>query len=67
MRMPTTKYDGGSSIREHIMNDMAAKLNSMEHRYFVGLFGSLLYDFRHGRYGPFKINYNFGVIILTRS
>jgi hypothetical protein len=60
MKMLTSKYNGTSGVREHIMmiNDMAAKLKDMDMSISEGFFSLFHYDFSSAQFGPFKINYN---------
>jgi hypothetical protein len=60
MKMLTTKYDGKSGVREHIMtmNDMAAKLKGMDMEISEGFLVHFIMTSLPMKYGPFKINYN---------
>ena len=60
MKMLTTKYDGKSGVREHIMtmNDMAAKLKGMDMEISEGFLVHLVMTSLPVEFGPFKINYN---------
>ncbi|KAJ4744845.1 hypothetical protein LUZ62_001966 [Rhynchospora pubera] len=58
--MLTTKYNGTSGVREHIMmmNDMAAKLNGMDMAISEGFLVHFIMTSLPAQFGPFKINYN---------
>ncbi|SPT15948.1 unnamed protein product [Triticum aestivum] len=60
MKMLTTKYDGKSGVREHIMtvNDMATKLKGMDMEISEGFLVRFIMTSLPMEYGPFKINYN---------
>ena len=60
MKMLTTKYNGTSGVREHIMmmNDMAAKLNGMDMAISEGFLVHFIMTSLPAQFGPFKINYN---------
>ncbi|XP_044337873.1 uncharacterized protein [Triticum aestivum] len=60
MEILTTKYDGVSGIRRHIitMNDMAAKLEGICIEIFEGLLVDFIMNSLPVEYGPFRINYN---------
>jgi hypothetical protein len=60
MKMLTSKYNGTSSIREYIMimNDMVAKLKSMDMIISEGFLVHFIMTFIPAQFGPFKINYN---------
>ena len=60
MKMLTTKYDGASGVREHIMtmNDMAAKLKGMDMEISEGFLVHFIMTSLPVEFGPFKINYN---------
>ncbi|XP_071705289.1 uncharacterized protein [Rutidosis leptorrhynchoides] len=60
LKMLTTKYDGVSGIREHIMmmNDMASKLKGMNMEISEGFIVHFIMTSLPSQYGPFKINYN---------
>ncbi|GAV92617.1 UBN2_2 domain-containing protein, partial [Cephalotus follicularis] len=60
MKMLTTRYDGTSGVREHIMmmNDMASKLNGMEMAISEGFLIHFIMTSLPVQFGPFKINYN---------
>ncbi|GKD71320.1 hypothetical protein Tco_1325410 [Tanacetum coccineum] len=60
LKMLTTKYDGLSGFREHIMmmNDMASKLNGMDMAISEGFLVHFIMTSLPAQFGPFKINYN---------
>ncbi|GAV83658.1 UBN2_2 domain-containing protein, partial [Cephalotus follicularis] len=60
MKMLTTRYDGTSGVREHIMmmNDMASKLKGMEMAISEGFLIHFIMTSLPVQFGPFKINYN---------
>ncbi|XP_024990515.1 uncharacterized protein LOC112524795 [Cynara cardunculus var. scolymus] len=60
LKMLTTKYDGVSGVREHIMimNDMANKLKSMDMEISEGFLIHFIMTSLPSQFGPFKINYN---------
>ncbi|GAV85478.1 UBN2_2 domain-containing protein, partial [Cephalotus follicularis] len=60
MKMLTTRYDGTSGVREHIMmmNDMASKLKGMEMAISEGFLVHLIMTSLPVQFGHFKINYN---------
>ncbi|KAJ9553455.1 hypothetical protein OSB04_017500 [Centaurea solstitialis] len=60
LKMLTTKYDGVSGVREHIliMNDMANKLKSMDMEISEGFLVHFIMTSLPTQFGPFKINYN---------
>ncbi|GAV84290.1 UBN2_2 domain-containing protein [Cephalotus follicularis] len=60
MKMLTTRYDGTSGVREHIMmmNDMASKLKDMEMEIYDGFLVHFIMTSLPVQFGPFKINYN---------
>ncbi|GAV77093.1 UBN2_2 domain-containing protein [Cephalotus follicularis] len=60
MKMLTTRYDGTSSVREHIMmmNDMASKLKGVEMAISEGFLVHFIMTSLPVKFGPFKINYN---------
>ncbi|GAV88450.1 UBN2_2 domain-containing protein [Cephalotus follicularis] len=60
MKMLTTRYDGTSGVREHIMmmNDMASKLKGMEMTISVGFLVHYIMTSLPVQFGHFKINYN---------
>lgn len=60
MKMPTTKYDRTSNIREHamMMNNMAAKLKHMEMEISEGFLVHFIMTSLPFEFEPFKINYN---------
>ncbi|GAV59347.1 UBN2_2 domain-containing protein, partial [Cephalotus follicularis] len=60
MKMLTTRYDGTSGVREHIMimNDMASKLKGMEMAISEGFLVHFIMTSLPVQFGPFKINYN---------
>jgi gag-polypeptide of LTR copia-type len=60
MKMLTTKYNGTSGVREHIMkmNDMAAKLNGMDMAISEGFLVYFIMTSLPAQFGPFKINCN---------
>ncbi|KAJ9561683.1 hypothetical protein OSB04_006843 [Centaurea solstitialis] len=59
-KMLTTKYDGSSGVREHIMmmNDMANKLKGMDMEISEGFLVHFIMTSLPAQFGPFKINYN---------
>nr|GEZ56011.1 UBN2_2 domain-containing protein [Tanacetum cinerariifolium] len=56
----TTKYDGVSGVREHIMimSDMANKLKGMDMEISEGFLVHFIMTSLPMQFGPFKINYN---------
>ncbi|GJX73242.1 hypothetical protein Tco_0311837 [Tanacetum coccineum] len=60
LKMLTTKYDGVSGIREHIMmmSDMANKLKGMDMEISEGFLVHFIMTSLPMQFGPFKINYN---------
>ncbi|KAL4591583.1 hypothetical protein LXL04_004552 [Taraxacum kok-saghyz] len=60
LKMLTTKYDGSSGVREHIMmmTDMANKLKSMDMEISEGFLVHFIMTYLPVQFGPFKINYN---------
>ncbi|XP_071687850.1 uncharacterized protein [Rutidosis leptorrhynchoides] len=60
LKMLTTKYDGVSGVREHIMmmNDMASKLKGMDMEISEGFLAHFIMTSLPSQFGPFKINYN---------
>ncbi|GAV78137.1 UBN2_2 domain-containing protein, partial [Cephalotus follicularis] len=59
MKMLTTRYDGTSGVREHIMmNDMASELKGMEITISEGFLVHFIMTSLPVQFGPFKINYN---------
>ncbi|GAV88847.1 UBN2_2 domain-containing protein, partial [Cephalotus follicularis] len=60
MKMLTTRYDGISGVREHIMmmNDMASKLKGMEMAISEGFLVHFIMTSLPVKFGLFKINYN---------
>ncbi|GAV75850.1 UBN2_2 domain-containing protein, partial [Cephalotus follicularis] len=60
MKMLTTRYDGTSGVREHIMmmNVMASKLKGMEMAISEGFLVHFIITSLPVQFGPFKINYN---------
>ncbi|GJX33756.1 hypothetical protein Tco_0245313 [Tanacetum coccineum] len=60
LKMLTTKYDGLSGVREHIMmmNDMASKLKGMDMKISEGFLVHFIMTSLLAQFGPFKINYN---------
>jgi gag-polypeptide of LTR copia-type len=58
--MLTSKYNGTSGVREHIMmmNDMAAKLKGMNMTISEGFLVHFIMTSLPAQFGPFKINYN---------
>ncbi|CAH9121642.1 unnamed protein product [Cuscuta epithymum] len=60
LKMLTTKYDGVSGVREHIMmmNDMAHKLKGMDMEISEGFLVHFIMTSLPAQFGPFKINYN---------
>ncbi|GKE38397.1 UBN2_2 domain-containing protein, partial [Tanacetum coccineum] len=60
LKMLTTKYDGLSGVREHIMmmNDMASKLKGMDMEISEGFLVHFIMTSLPAQFGPFKINYN---------
>ncbi|GKA17882.1 hypothetical protein Tco_0697719 [Tanacetum coccineum] len=60
LEMLTTKYDGLSRVREHIMmmNDMAYKLNDMDMEIFRGFLVHFIMTYLLTQFATFKINYN---------
>ncbi|CAH9139583.1 unnamed protein product [Cuscuta epithymum] len=60
LKMLTSKYDGVSGIREHIMkmSDMSNKLKSMDMEISEGFLVHFIMTSLPASYGPFKINYN---------
>ncbi|XP_071740502.1 uncharacterized protein [Rutidosis leptorrhynchoides] len=60
LKMLTTKYDGVSGVREHIMmtNDMASKLKGMDMEISEGFLVHFIMTSLPSQFGPFKINYN---------
>nr|GEV52932.1 putative zinc finger, CCHC-type [Tanacetum cinerariifolium] len=60
LKMLTTKYDGVSGVREHIMmmGDMANKLKGMDMKITEGFLVHFIMTSLPMQFGPFKINYN---------
>ncbi|GJZ70411.1 hypothetical protein Tco_0633961 [Tanacetum coccineum] len=60
LKMLTTKYDGVSGVREHIMmmSDMANKLKGMDMEISEGFLVHFIMTSLPMQFGPFKINYN---------
>nr|GEY14297.1 UBN2_2 domain-containing protein [Tanacetum cinerariifolium] len=60
LKMLTTKYDGVSGVREHIMmmSDMANKLKGMDMEISEGFLVHFIMTSFPMKFGPFKINYN---------
>ncbi|GAV86615.1 UBN2_2 domain-containing protein [Cephalotus follicularis] len=60
MKMITTRYDGTSGVREHIMmmNDVTSKLNDIEMAISEGFLVHFIMTSLPMKFGPFKINYN---------
>jgi len=60
LKMLTTKYDGVSGVREHIMmmNNMASKLKGMDMEISEGFLVHFIMTSLPTQFGPFKINYN---------
>ncbi|XP_028093365.1 uncharacterized protein LOC114293488 [Camellia sinensis] len=60
IKMMTMKYDGLSSVREHIlkMNDMASQLKGMDIEIFENFLIHFIMTSPPVQFGPFKINYN---------
>ncbi|KAL4577360.1 hypothetical protein LXL04_013469 [Taraxacum kok-saghyz] len=60
LKMLTTKYDGSSGVREHIMmmTDMANKLKSMDMEISEGFLVHFIMTYLPVQFGPSKINYN---------
>lgn len=60
LKMLTTKYDGVTGVREHIMmmNDMASKLKGMDMEISEGFLVHFIMTSLPAQFGPFKINYN---------
>ncbi|KAL4574517.1 hypothetical protein LXL04_021349 [Taraxacum kok-saghyz] len=60
LKMLTTKYDGSSGVREHIMmmTDMANKLKSMDLEISEGFLVHFIMTSLPVQFGPLKINYN---------
>ncbi|XP_071687560.1 uncharacterized protein [Rutidosis leptorrhynchoides] len=60
LKMLTTKYDGVSGVREHIMmmNVMASKLKGMDMEISEGFLVHFIMTSLSSQFGPFKINYN---------
>ena len=60
MKMLTSRYDGQSGIREHIMNmcDMAAKLKAFDMSISDGFLVHFIMTSLPAQYSPFKISYN---------
>ena len=60
LKMLTTKYDGVSGVREHIMmmNDVASKLKGMDVEISEGFLVHFIMTSLPTQFGPFKINYN---------
>ncbi|XP_028058880.1 uncharacterized protein LOC114262712 [Camellia sinensis] len=60
IKMMTMKYDGLSSVREHIlkMNDMASQLKGMNMEISEGFLVHFIMTSLLAQFGPFKINYN---------
>lgn len=60
LKMLTSKYDGISGVREHIMmmSDMASKLKGMDMEISEGFLVHFIMTSLSTQFGPFKINYN---------
>ncbi|XP_059670879.1 uncharacterized protein LOC132316416 [Cornus florida] len=60
MKMMIMKYDGQSSVCEHIMkmNDMASQLKGMDMEISEGFLIHFMMISLPAQFGPFKINYN---------
>jgi len=60
INMLTTKYNGTSGVREHIMmmNYMAAKLNAMHMAISESFLVHFIITSLPSQFGSFKINYN---------
>ncbi|GAV81449.1 UBN2_2 domain-containing protein, partial [Cephalotus follicularis] len=60
MKMPTTRYDGTSGVREHqmMMKNMASKLKGMKMAISEGFLIHFIMTSLLVLFGPFKINYN---------
>ncbi|GAV70394.1 UBN2_2 domain-containing protein [Cephalotus follicularis] len=60
MKILTTRYDGTSGVREHIMmmNDMTSKLKGMKMAIFKGFLVHFIMASLPVQFDPFKINYN---------
>ncbi|GKC52856.1 hypothetical protein Tco_1075601 [Tanacetum coccineum] len=60
LKMLTTKYDGVSGVREHIMmtSDMANKLKGMDMEISEGFLVHFIMTSLPMQFAPFKINYN---------
>ncbi|CAH9110895.1 unnamed protein product [Cuscuta europaea] len=60
LKMLTTKYDGVSGVREHIMmmSDMSHKLKGMDMEISEGFLVHFIMTSLPTQFGPFKINYN---------
>ncbi|CAH9124977.1 unnamed protein product [Cuscuta epithymum] len=60
LKMLTTKYNGTSGVREHIMmmSDMANKLKGMDMEISEGFLVHFIMTSLPTQFGPFKINYN---------
>jgi hypothetical protein len=60
MKMLTSRYDGQSGIREHIMSmcDMAAKLKALEMSISEGFLVHFIMTSLPAQYVPFMISYN---------
>ena len=60
IKMITMKYDGHSSVREHIMKmtDMASQLKGMDMTIFEGFLIHFITTSLPSQFDPFKISYN---------
>ncbi|GJZ49373.1 putative RNA-directed DNA polymerase [Tanacetum coccineum] len=60
LKMLTTKYDGVSGVREHIMmmSDMVNKLKGIDMEIHEGFLVHFIMTSLSMQFGPFKINYN---------
>ncbi|GJW08447.1 hypothetical protein Tco_1570870 [Tanacetum coccineum] len=60
LKMLTTKYDGASGVREHIMmmSDMENKLKGMDMEISEGFLVHFIMTSLPMQFSPFKINYN---------
>ncbi|XP_021770628.1 uncharacterized protein LOC110734787 [Chenopodium quinoa] len=60
LKMVTTKYDGNSGIREHIMmmNDMARKLKGLDMEISEGFLVHFIMTSLPASFEAFKVNYN---------
>jgi hypothetical protein len=67
MKILTSKYNGISGVREHVMmmNDMTTKLKGIDITISEGFLVHFIMTSLPTQFGPFKINYNLSKILKT--